>query len=117
GTSWSVVPSPNTDPGQSNFFLGVACVSASDCWAAGRYNAGNFYQTLVDHWDGTSWTIVPSPSSAVQDSLFNAVGCASTSECWAVGYYNELRGGASVSQSLIEQWDGTSWTTVTAPDV
>jgi hypothetical protein len=42
-------------------FFGVTCVSASDCWAVG-YTVlpitGSYYQTLIEHWDGTSWSIV-----------------------------------------------------------
>ncbi len=37
GTSWAIVSSPNTSTTQSNFLLGVTCVSASECWAVGYY--------------------------------------------------------------------------------
>lgn len=42
-------------------------VSANDVWAFGDYYAadgsGQIF-TLVLHWDGINWKIVPSPSSA-----------------------------------------------------
>ena len=66
----------------------MTCVSASDCWAVGYYDAGSAYQTLIERWDGTSWAIVTSPNtSATQDNYLNGVTCASASDCWAVGYY------------------------------
>src|SRR5437868_4574868 len=84
--------------------------SARDCWAVGYYYTGNavqsgVYQTLIEHWDGTSWAIVTSPNTSTTEynHLF-AVTCVSASECWAVGL-----SGTSLGQTLIERWDGTSW--------
>ena len=37
--------------------------------------------------------------------------CASAIDCWAVGSYS-----ASMSQTLVERWDGTSWAIVTSPN-
>jgi len=68
GTSWAVVPSPNVGPNsanQSNRLLGLTANSANDIWAFGSYFAadGSGHQmTLLLHWDGTSWTVAPSPS-------------------------------------------------------
>jgi len=67
-TSWAVVPSPNVGPNsanQSNRLLGLTANSANDIWAFGSYFAadGSGHQmTLLLHWDGTSWTVAPSPS-------------------------------------------------------
>ena len=109
---WSIVSSPNADPTQTpNFPSGVTCVSASDCWAVGYYLAGAVQQTLIEHWDGTSWMVVPSPNrSPTLPSRLNAVTCVSTSDCWAVGY----DASGVEYQPLIERWDGTSWTIVAA---
>src|SRR5689334_20493178 len=56
---WSVVPSPS--PGTSEDLLnGVAAVSSTDVWAVGDYYNGNSaLLTLVEHWDGASWSVVP----------------------------------------------------------
>ena len=85
---WSIVTSPS-----SNALKAVACSSASDCWAVG---------SNIQHWDGTSWSIVTSPAGAA------SVTCASPAECWAVGSAN--------NQTLIQRWDGTSWVIVTSPN-
>src|SRR6476660_118141 len=114
GTSWAIVSSPNTGATQNNYLRGVTCVSASECWAVGYYYHDTFpVQTLIERWDGISWTIVTSPNtSATQDNLLFPVTCVSASECWAVGnYYN-----GSAYQTLIERWDGTSWAIVTSPN-
>ncbi len=128
GSSWTIVTSPNTSPTQSNQLYSVTCVSASDCWAAGAYVVTDilgdqFFQTLVEHWNGTSWTIVSSPNTItvaghpLASNRFYGVTCASTSDCWAVGYSDN--GNAFVGeplQTLIEHWNGTSWTIVTSPN-
>jgi len=111
---WSIVSSPNTSATQSNALRGVACVSASECWAVGYYLADNAAQTLIERWDGTSWAIVSSPNtSSTQSNFLLGVTCASASECWAVGYYYNDN---VISQTLIERWDGTSWTIVSSPN-
>jgi D-serine deaminase-like pyridoxal phosphate-dependent protein len=59
------------------------------------------------------WSIVSSPNAtASPDSELLGVTCASASDCWAVGYYKT----ASVYQTLIERWDGTSWAIVSSPN-
>jgi hypothetical protein len=114
GTSWSIVDSPNTGATQHNLLRGVTCASASECWAVGSYYNGSFQQTLIERWDGTSWSIVDSPNTS--DTQYNylfGVTCMPASECWAVGYYHT----GSIYQTLIERWDGTSWTVVTSPNI
>jgi hypothetical protein len=114
GTSWAIASSPNTNATQNNSLNGVTCTSASDCWAVGQYNPGGPYQTLIEHWDGTAWAIVNSPNtSATESNFLSAVTCASASDCWAVGDYF---GGSGIAQTLIERWDGTSWTIVNSPN-
>ena len=113
---WSIVSSPNTSATQSNFLLGVTCRSASECWAVGYYYNDNVIsQTLIERWDGTSWAIVSSPNtSTTEANVLLGVTCVSASECWAVGYYYGLDD--LISQTLIERWDGTSWTIVNSPN-
>jgi hypothetical protein len=122
--TWQIVPSPNADTTRQNELNGVTCVSASDCWAVGDYyTADNAYQTLIEHWDGVSWTIVASPNSdPTQTNLLFNVTCVSASDCWAVGKHKNIvsdpTGGALIiiDQTLIQHWDGTAWTIVTSPN-
>ena len=114
GTSWSIIISPNTSSTQSNYLYGMTCASASDCWAVGYYFPENGLpsQTLVEHWNGSSWTIVTSPNSSATSNYLAGVTCSSASGCWAVGHYND----GSNSQTLIERWNGISWSIVTSPN-
>ena len=111
--AWSVVASPN---GGSSFnvLTGVAAVSASDAWAVGNYlNSTDTEQTLIEHWDGTSWSIVASPNVGPDPNLLSGVAAVSTSDVWAVGYYYST---TSKERTLIEHWDGTSWSVVASPN-
>ncbi len=113
GTSWTIVPSPNTSPTQLNQLRSVTCNSESDCWAVGHYLIdNNIRQNLIVHWDGNSWTIVPSPNGG--DMRYNnlqGVTCLSPTFCWAVGSYQP----DFYSRTLIERWDGNAWTIVPSP--
>lgn len=60
--AWSVVPSPNHGTGPNQLF-GVSCASSSSCTAVGTYtNSSSFNQTLAESWNGTKWSIKPSPN-------------------------------------------------------
>jgi hypothetical protein len=115
GSSWSVVPVPPTPEADmfytpSEYLYGVTCPAQSDCWAVGAHWTGTMYRTLVDHWDGSTWTAATSPNTAAdQDNILSGVTCVSSSNCWAVGSFD------AYSQALIERWDGTSWSIVPSP--
>ncbi len=114
GTSWSVVSSPNVGTGDSLF--GVAAVSANDVWAVGYYaNGGSgVTRTLVEHWNGSSWSVVSSPNVGTGANVLNGVAVASANDVWAVGSYSNSSGAL---QTLVEHWNGTSWSVVSSPNM
>jgi hypothetical protein len=63
GSKWRSVPLSGAF--QANDQLNaVHAIAPSDVWVAGsrRYTLGGHYRkTLTAHWDGNSWTVVPSP--------------------------------------------------------
>jgi hypothetical protein len=75
GTSWRVVPSPNpsTAYNADNELRGVAAAGPNDIWAVGMYQneqtAIHQHRTLTEHWDGTGWSIVSSPSPGHSSEL------------------------------------------------
>ncbi len=114
GPGWSLIASPNNGT-HSNILFGVTCVSASDCWAVGDYKNNNGVpQTLTEHWNGTLWSLITSPNTGTMDNILRSVTCVSASDCWAVGYY--VNSGGTAFQTLIEQWDGSSWSIITSPN-
>jgi hypothetical protein len=117
GTSWSV-QRISTPPGATSSDLtGVSCTSASACMAVGTYRPdviGGDEATLAEAWNGTSWSIQPTPASpnAFGDGFLTGVSCTSATFCVAVGYYFS-RAGVS---TLAEVWNGTSWSLQPTPD-
>jgi hypothetical protein len=85
GTSWAI-PSPSVAPSvTSNILTGVAAVSATDIWAVGYYTNSTGTHTLTEHWDGTSWSIIPSPDGTGGASILSGVAATSTGTIVAVG--------------------------------
>jgi hypothetical protein len=81
---------------------GISADASNDVWAV----AG----AIILHWDGQTWTQVPSASR------FNAVAVTvlSPTNVWAVG----SRPGPppSDTEAAIAHWDGTSWSIVASPN-
>jgi hypothetical protein len=111
GTSWSVVASPDPSGDTSPFLNGVSCPSTTSCYAVGEYSATSSTKTLVEHWNGTSWSIVASPNPPGASGVLDAVSCASATSCDAVGSYST----GSNTGPLAEHWNGTSWSIVASP--
>lgn len=110
GTRWRIVPSPSAGSAQNNLQAVAAVPHTHQLWAVGGFiNTGGAPQTLIEHWNGTSWTVVPSPSPGASNNGLNAVVALSARNAWAAGLQD--------GQPLIEHWDGTSWTIVASPAV
>jgi hypothetical protein len=125
GTTWTHVPSPNPGGLAINELLAVAATSRVDAWAVGDWHDhGNTCcpgpgHTVIEHWDGTAWTHVPSPDPGgdARDNALSGVAATSPGNAWAVGWSvsQSYTGGTGRSKTLIEHWDGTSWVRVPAP--
>src|SRR5215470_2261385 len=92
--------------------FGVAAASRSSAWAVGNYRTGTVLRTLIEHWNGRSWTAVASPSpGGTQGSFLEAVAAVSPTSAWAVGGYSN----GAEQKTLIEHWNGRSWKQVPSP--
>lgn len=117
GSKWSIVKSPNpfTGSNDSDILQAVAAISASNVWAVGSYgdDTGLNTKTLIVHWNGSAWSVVPSPNPSLVQNLYG-IAVVSASDIWAVGDYTDQqsRGG-----SLTLHWNGTTWSQVPNPGV
>ena len=70
---------------------GIAAVSADDIWAVGGgdFDTTGSSATLIEHWDGTSWTIVSSPDPGTASNALAAVTALSDGTVVAVGDQQE----------------------------
>ena len=117
-TGLRVVPSPVIT---NSCLSGAAVISSADMWAVGDIGSGSGcnpfqivgegggpFQTLAEHFNGASWSVVPAPSL---NAALSGVAGAAGNDVWAVG--DQAQG--SSNNTLIEHWDGTSWAVVPSP--
>jgi hypothetical protein len=108
GLAWSMVPGPNGQP-YSSTLTDVDALSASDVWAVGFYfSQFGVANTLILHWDGSQWAIVPSPDNG---SLYG-VAALSANDIWAVGLSSNYP-----YRTLIVHWNGSQWSVVPNPNI
>lgn len=118
GSTWSRIPSPNPDFRGSSL-ADVVAFSANDAWAVGTtYSMSLQAKTLILHWDGVAWSVVPSPnySTGTGDPQMNhltAISASAPDDIWATGYYNDSA--QSYWRSLVLHWDGSAWSLVPDP--
>ena len=118
GLEWSVVPTPD-GPNELNFLLRAAATPSGDVWAVGYSRTPGFSgisKTLILHWDGQDWEVVPSPNPQppgpyeFSNELWG-VAVVADDDIWAVGQTYDFTDG----DSLIVHWDGQEWTAVDNP--
>jgi hypothetical protein len=92
----------------------VAALSATNVWAVGTgpgTPTGGFSAhptALVEHWDGSAWSVAPSPNPNPQgNNSLVAIVAVNSSDVWAVGL--QLKG------PFTEHCGGSQWTVVATP--
>lgn len=121
GTRWESLPTPNPGFGY-NYLQGVTVLAPNNVWAAGWFtrnsNSDRPTRTLIEHWDGTSWQIVPSPDVVGKgeiSSRLNGIVAVSANDLWAFGESSIIS--SSHAPTLVLHWNGTSWAIVPSPAV
>lgn len=113
-SQWSLVPSPNA-PGQGSDLLGIVALSQNNAWAVGTYaDTAGVNHTLTEHWNGRTWSIVPSADVEDNGVLWAVTAIPDSARLWAVGTYQNTSG---VNLTLTEQWTGSTWNVVSSPNV
>jgi hypothetical protein len=110
GSAWSIVSVPAPEGSAVTTLSGVDGSAPDDVWAVGSAEVvGSSESTVIEHWDGSQWTIVPSPDGPKDsDSAFTGVSVISANDAWASG--STVQGGKT--SPLLAHWDGSAWTVV-----
>ena len=115
GNAWTIVASPDPTPPTAELH-GVSCSSDTNCFAVGLRDgtSGEGQLTFAERWNGTTWSIVPTPNdSHAIYSVLEGVSCPSAGSCFAAGWYQAKN--TLAAHSVIERWNGTSWSLVASP--
>lgn len=121
GTSWKVQSTPSILP-HDNWLMNVAASSPTNVWAVGYYLLGSTdaQRTLIEHYNGTKWSIVPSPNVGRFDNYLLKIAMVpgtNGTQAWAVGYYNVGGSSSSTTKNLILHLSGGKWSVVPTPNV
>src|SRR6266550_2864703 len=109
--SWQIIPSPNGSR-QVNELHSVSALAENDVWAAGvSYNTERTSGSiLIEHWNGSQWSVVPSPNPSAFVNKINAIAAVSANDVWAVG-----TAPTPTDTVLILHWNGAAWSVVPNP--
>lgn len=116
GTTWTLVPMPADPSGYRTYvFNSVSAAGPDDVWAVGQQVSGSTpLATLTAHWNGSAWSVVPSPTPGIFPVL-RGVSARATNDVLAVGYSPAQAGGQD--QAVALHWDGHVWSIMPTPTV
>ncbi|MGA2010304.1 MAG: hypothetical protein ABSH51_07200 [Solirubrobacteraceae bacterium] len=110
GTTWSLAPPVTVAADNDVVLSGVSCTSAGACIAVGSTGNQGLAVTsaaLAEHWDGSAWSVLPTPASPAGDfTQLTAVSCRYATVCTAVGRLDN-------EYSTAQRWNGRAWSTQT----
>jgi hypothetical protein len=113
GVSWTRVTSSNVGRPAGGQLGDVVALATDDVWAVGSYGQGAPSRTLIEHWDGETWSVVPSPNKGPFPNSLSAIDAVAADDIWAVGTWFTK---AFVDRTLILHWDGVAWHRVKSPN-
>jgi hypothetical protein len=109
GTRWTRVNVPEP-AGQEATLSGVDDLSPDNAWAVGTSDG----LTLIEHWNGTAWSTVPSPNPATgipgDGDMLTSISGTGPDDLWAAG--DEVNEATMTITMLFEHWNGTKWSAV-----
>jgi hypothetical protein len=106
GTHWTIVPMPPTPAGDRGLNLdAVKMITHANGWAVGSEYTASSNRTVIEHWDGISWTRVPSPNASTNINELDSLAVISPTNIWASGTAFQLG-------SIVLHYDGNTWALV-----
>ncbi len=110
GTGWTAYETLDSDA----VMYGISANATNDVWAVGTVAE---YSTAIEHYDGSTWSVMSSPNAGAGWNVLFGVAALSPTNVWAVGWYTAQANSTRPEKTLIEHWDGTSWTIVSSPNI
>lgn len=111
GKRWTAVPAASGPQAKDAYLNAVAMIQPGGAWAVGTEHVIGASETLIEKWNGSTWSVVSSPSPGPSTNTLSAVGVIAADDAWATGDYQDQ----TQDRALTEHWNGSAWTVVAAP--
>ena len=116
GSRWfEATPMPEAGS-QPSELHGVACASAHACVAVGAIYSNTSTRPLAEIWGGRGWRLA-NPPMPPGGGVLESVLCVSPDVCVAVGYTLAGMPNGLGQGTLVDVWNGSSWSAQTTPPV
>lgn len=113
GSAWKLVAVPFKQRFANHFLRAVDATPDGDLWTVGDQKLTAKSATVTEHWTGSDWMRVTSPSPGVRPGSFlYDVAAQASDDLWAVGTY----GAGRSLRPLVLHGDGSSWSQVAVPN-
>lgn len=104
GQQWTRTSSPSPDTDYLDLSA-VAAIRPTDVWVAGDYSDGDsVFRTLIQHYDGHVWSIVPTPNLGTGSNYLTAMTVLD-GRPWAVGRAYD----GKHYRPMVLRWTGSTW--------
>jgi hypothetical protein len=111
GSQWRVVTSSNAGTTGENTLTSVDALSGTNAWAAGSSHTATSRKSLIQRWNGISWSIDSSPNPGSLSNSLLGVAAVASNDIWAVGF----KSSGSGYRSPVLHYNGSGWSEVTVP--
>jgi hypothetical protein len=113
GHSWDLVDSANRGL-SDNLLMAVASGRIDDdAWAVGSAaDDDRVVSALVEHWNGSTWSLVPTPDFGASASALTDVVVLPSGDVWVSG---SIRESGKPSRALAMRWSHGAWTVTATP--
>jgi len=111
GRAWSLVPTPSVGATGNNLFYRVTALDGARVWAVGyRSGSANGPQALVERWNGSTWTVEPTPTQSLGGAALGVsaiTGPAGAASVWVAGYRTAFVNGGYSDRTLTLRGTGS----------
>lgn len=114
GLNWHQVAVPPVKGAPETELLAIYAIAWNDVWAVGCAMSSTGTQTLAvtEHWDGTKWSLIPTPEPNAQENVLYTVTANRSNNVWALGNQGKYQSTTNPRRNLALHWDGTSWSVI-----
>lgn len=116
GRAWQIIQNGSPEGAKSSELNEVVTLSRTDAWAVGDATPTNssLREPLVEHWNGRSWSAVPSPLPRfASGGVLGSVAATNPRDVRIVGSFFAPDTGAR--QVWFQRWDGRQWHLTPSP--